>query len=190
MRRLLAVIFCFVIVFSIIGCKKSVEWNGKTEILADMMMAEDVTDRYYMVGMADHVFIGTVEKIERSVISKKADYEDCFSIYEIRVVQNLKGELKENIVCSKFGGFSSDGTMLLARLELPDGRTMIDTGLPKEGKTYIFIVYTQPDGSLRLSELFDDRECTDELIMEYKEYVENETPCERERFISDYERTN
>ena len=168
--------------------QREVVWNGETEYFANLLMVEDVSDPCVYVGLADYVFVGTVEQIDRIVLpDKRKQHEDGFSSYQIRVDQNLKGNLQTHVVCSKLGGLRSDGTMLLAAAEMPDGRILPDTGLPEPGKQYIFLAYAQQDGSLTLSELFDNRICSEALIEEYTDYVEHAVPNERQRFPSNYD---
>lgn len=71
-----------------------------------------------------------------------------------------------------------DLTMLLIAAETPSGELVMDSGLPEAGKQYVFLAYAQPDGSLTLSEIFDNREYNEELLAEYQDYVENEIPFE------------
>ena len=182
------IIVTMLFLFFISGCsRKTTEWDGKSEVFAELFMQIDVRDMYVYVGTVDHVFVGTVEEIERNIISEKSrKHEDGYSIYQIHVDENLKGELIEEIVCYKLGGFRKDGTMLLAAAETPDGQMIIDSGLPETGKQYIFLAYAQKDGSLVLSEIFDNREYNEDLRKEYMDYVDNEIPFERERFKSSY----
>lgn len=84
------------------------------------------------------------------------------------------------------GGLKNDGTMLLVAAETPNGNLIMDNGLSEVGKQYIFLAYTQQDGSLTLSEIFDNREYSEDLLVEYMDYVDNEIPYERERFVSTY----
>ena len=112
-----------------------------------------------------------------------------YSTYKIHVDENIKGELVDDIVCSKLGGFKKDGTMLLIAAEAPDGRMIMDNGLPEIGKQYVFMAYGQHDGRLTLSEIFDNREYDQILLDEYKDYVKNEIPQDRKRYPSDYQKT-
>lgn len=172
---------------SFAGCKKTVEWNGDTMVMASLYMAEDFSNYYRSVGMADNVFVGTVTEVISNVLplnSKK--HEDNFSSYKIHVDKNIKGELVEEVEARKMGGFKKDGTMLVVEAEMPTGVTIVDAGQPKVGRQYIFLAYAQKDGSLILSELLDDRECSDALIEEYMEYCANEIIFDRERFVSKY----
>lgn len=189
MKKILALIGCLVLLLGTVGCGGNVTWNGKTEILGYCTMVEDVSDPYLYAGLVDHVFVGTVEEIEKTVIPKKAkQWEDNFSIYRIRVDESLKGNLVETVECRKLGGFWKDGTMALICAEMPGGVMITDSGLPEVGKQYVFLAYSQPDGSLHLSELFDDRECDEALLSEYRDYVEHRKTVERERFSSKYDR--
>ena len=188
MKRISTVLFCLALMISLCSCStKTVEWNGKTECLAEILMITDFTNPYEYVGMVDYVFVGTVTDTERLVLpDKRKEHQDNYSTYKIHVDENVKGELVEDIVCSKLGGLNKDGTMLLIAAEAPDGSVILDNGLPEIGKQYVFMAYAQPDGRLILSEIFDNREYNQDLLYEYREYVENEIPYDRERFPSDY----
>lgn len=157
----------FWVIFALCGCApKTVVWNGDVEYYAHVTMAVDETDLYAYVGAADHVFVGTVEKIIKNVIPDRPEFsEEDLSFYKIKVDENLKGELVENIECSKHGGLKKDGTMMLL---FSDNK--YDSGLPQEGKQYIFLAYAQRDGSLMLSEFFDNRPYDEELLEEYLDY--------------------
>ena len=189
MKRIVLSLMILALSLSISGCSsKTVEWNGKTQELANVLMMEDVTDLYRYVGIVDYVFAGTVEEIEKNVIPVKSrKHEDSYSVYKIHVDRNLKGNLAEEIICSKLGGFKKDGTMLLISAEMPTGITIMDNGLPEQGKQYIILAYGQKDGSLTLSEIFDNREYDEALLKEYMDYVDNEIPYDRQRFPSKYE---
>lgn len=187
MKKSFSIILMILMSLVLVSCNKSVEWNGKTEELASLLMVEDISDPYAYVGMVDYVFVGTVEEIIDGILPNKIKaYEDSFSTYKIHVDQNLKGKLIEEIEVQKMGGYKKDGTMCLITAEMPDGTMIQDTGLPEEGKQYIFLAYGQPNGELHLSELFDDREYNEELLNEYIDYVENEIFNNRERFPSQY----
>lgn len=180
---ILSVLFC--ILFSMASCgAKTVTWNGDTEFYAHVNMVVDETNLYEYVGVVDYVFVGTVEEIVKNVIPDEPDSSDAdLSVYKIRVDENLKGELTENIECSKHGGFKKDGTMMLIFSDRSE-----DTGLPEIGNRYIFLAYTQPDGSLTLSEFFDNRQYSDELLQEYLDYCNNEVLFDRTRFVSNFDK--
>ena len=158
------------------------------EVQYNLIIVKDITDIKIHVGIVDYVFVGTVEKIEHNVIPASIkQHLDLYIEYKITVEENLKGNLVSEISCRKMGGFKKDGTMLLISAEVPGGRIILDNGLPETGKKYIFLAYAQPDGSLTLSELFDNCEYDEELLNEYIEHIDNEIPNERERFTSTYD---
>lgn len=188
MKKRIALLLALVCVLCLCltACNKHETWNGETECLGEVTMVFDFTNLYQYVGIVDYVFVGTVEEAEYNIPEKRTEYEQSFSKYQIRVDKNLKGELIETIRCSKMGGLIQDGTMLLVAVETPNGKMVMDSGLPEVGKQYIFLAYTQQDGSLTLSEILDNREYSEELLAEYLDYVDNEIPFERERFVSEY----
>ena len=186
------ILLCIIIValvsaFLIVASGDEVTWNGETECLGQLTMVLDFTNPYAYVGIVDYVFVGTVEGRDAVIPDKRTEYEQSFSKYSIHVDRNLKGELAEDIVCAKMGGLKKDGTMLLVAAETPGGELIPDSGLPEIGKQYVFLAYAQPDGSLTLSEIFDNREYDARLLAEYTDYVENEIPYDRERFVSEYD---
>ena len=184
MKRIITCAVCLLLVLVLTACTKNVTSNGNIENLAIVNMAFDCTNPYEYAGIVDYIFVGTVEGIESIIIDD--NYEHTDSIYKIHVDNNLKGELAENITCSKLGGLKKDGTMLLIVAETPNGDQIADSGLPELGKQYVFSAYAQPDGSLSLSEIFDNREYNEGLLKEYMEYIDNEIPFERDRFVSKY----
>ena len=189
MKRLFSFITIIVVMVSLSACgKTTVEWNGKTENMANLLMVSDITSLYEYVGLVDYVFVGTVEEIEHNVIPEKIkEHNDSYSEYRIIVDKNLKGNLVSEITYRKMGGFKKDGTMLLVSAEVPGGRIILDNGLPEVGRQYVFLAYAQPDGSLTLSEIFDNREYDEDILNEYMEYINHELPSDRERFASIYD---
>lgn len=184
MKKLTICFICLLLIFVLTSCSNNITWNGNIENLAIVNMTFDCSNPYEYAGIVDYIFVGTVEDIESIIISDNSDQTD--SVYKIRVDNNLKGELVENIICSKMGGLKKDGTMLLIVAETPQGELIADTGLPELGKQYVFSAYAQPDGSLTLSEIFDNREYNEALLEEYTDYIDHEIQFERERFVSEY----
>ena len=139
-----------------------------TEYYAHVNMVVDETNLYEYVGAVDYVFVGTVEEIVKNIVPDEPGSSDAdLSVYKIRVDENLKGELTENIECSRSK----------------------DTGLPESGNQYIFLAYAQPDGSLTLSEFFDNRQYSEDLFQEYLDYCSNEVSFDRTRFVSSYDKS-
>lgn len=192
MKKLFVLVLALVCVVLIsvvfaVSSGDEVTWNGETECLGQLTMVLDFTNPYVYAGIVDYVFVGTVEDRDVVIPERRTEFEQSFSTYHIRVDRNLKGGLAEEIVCSKMGGLKKDGTMLLIAAETPNGKLVLDNGLPEIGKQYVFLAYAQPDGSLTLSEIFDNREYDTRLLEEYTDYVENEIPYDRERFVSEYD---
>lgn len=189
MKKILLFVIVAVLVSAllIVSSGDDVTWNGDTECMGELLMVVDVTNPYEYAGIVDYVFVGTVEDRDAVIPNERTEYEQSFSKYQIRVDKNLKGELAESIVCSKMGGLNKDGTMLLVAAETPRGELILDSGLPQVGKQYVFMAYGQPNGSLTLSEIFDNRKYDEDLLEEYLDYVENEIPFDRERFVSEYD---
>lgn len=184
MRKLITVSMLWMILLN--GCAKTPKVIAPTDEIsyfAHVTMAVDETDPYVYTGTMDYVFAGTVKEVLRNVIDPKDRKDKGESCYAVHVERNLKGTLEEEIEVRKKGGVDRNGVM-----QLLESDSRKDTGLPIAGKTYIFMAYAQQDGSLLLSEFFDQRECSEELIAEYEEYIANEIPSERERFHSVYER--
>lgn len=180
--RLTALLYAILALF---GCSsKTVDWNGAVEYYAHVNLMVDETDLYAVVGAVDYVFVGTVEEIVQNVIPDEPDGSNDLSTYKIRVDENLKGTLVEQIECAKHGGFRKDGTMMLVFSD-----KSVDTGLPEAGNQYVFMAYAQQDGSLTLSEFFDNRPYDDALRQEYLNYCKNEIPFERTRFVSDFDQS-
>ncbi len=179
---------CIFLLFTA-GCTRTVQWNGEKAELAELYMVVDVTDGYAYTGMVDYVFVGTVTEVISDVLPTKAKkHEDSYSTYRIHVDENLKGNLTEEVVCSKMGGLKRDGVMYLVSAETPNGKMIMDLGLPELNRQYVFMAYSQPDGSLVLSEILDDRGYTEDVKKEYEDYIEHEIRFDRERFPSDYDK--
>ncbi len=68
----------------------------------------DETGLYRYAGAVDYIFVGKVREADTSITE-----DDDKSTYLIQVSENLKGELVEEVECSKHGGILEDGTMLL-----------------------------------------------------------------------------
>ena len=64
-------------------------------------------------------------------------------LLRIHVDKNLKGELAESVICAKEGGLRKDGTMLL----VASGEKK-DTGIPEDGRQYIFMANAQLEAKL------------------------------------------
>ena len=185
-KRCIATIFILICILALSSCSspKIIEWNGELEYY-HITMIYDETNMYETAGQVDYIFIGTVDEVLRNVVDyNTSDSMDTYSYYSITVNENLKGTLVDNIKCYRHGGYLKDGTLLYPRSD----RTENTNDIPKEGKTYIFMAFGQPDGELILAEFSGDVEYTDNNQREmYMDYIENEIPKEQVGFVSKYD---
>ena len=118
-----------------------------TRTLACVEWIYDVGDRNKVVGFHDYVFVGEVKKVVGTGYTQ-VDFSDGlrmfsqpYTQYEIRVIENLKGELAtdENITLRKHDGAYFFGK----RVSMMEG-----DNLPDEGECYIFICDADENGEL------------------------------------------
>lgn len=171
--------YLLIVFLGISGCSFSPSWNGKI-VYNHVTLTIDETNLYEYVGSVDYVFVGQV--VDAAYLIKDVDQK---STYQIHVVENLKGELVENIEVSKHGGLLKDGTMVLYESDF-----IQETGLPQVNETYLFMAFGQSDGSLLLSEFYGNVAYDETNYSEYKKYVENEIALDRKRFLSIYDCQN
>ena len=111
--------------------------------------AFDVSDKRKVVGFHDYVFVGEVKKVVGTGYSD-VDFSDGLKMfsqpytqYEVRVIENLKGELKtdRDIPLTKH-----DGAYLFGkRVSMMEG-----DNLPDVGECYIFICSADEEGELNI----------------------------------------
>lgn len=109
----------------------------------------DIGDENKVVGFHDYVFVGEVKKVVGTGYSD-VDFSDGLKMfsqpytqYEVRVIENLKGELKtdRDIPLTKH-----DGAYLFGkRVSMMKG-----DNLPDVGECYIFICSADEDGELNI----------------------------------------
>ena len=158
----------------------------------------DIGDKEKVVGFSDYVFVGEVKKVVGTGYTD-VDFSDGlrmfsqpYTQYEIRVIENLKGELvtDRDIPLTKH-----DGVYLFGKkVSMTEG-----DNLPDEGECYIFICSADEKGELHIGSLssFCDiylckaEEYTGEerAIEVYRDAVENMDESVRigERYKSKYE---
>ena len=160
--------------------------------------AYDINDKNKVVGFHDYVFVGQVKKVVGTGYTD-VDFSDGLRLfsqpytqYEIRVLENLKGELvtDRDIPLTKHDGAYFFGK----RVSMMEGDS-----LPDEGECYIFICTAGEDGELYIgnfSYFCDIYLCTaedytgkEELIDIYRDAVENMDESIRygERYKSKYQ---
>ena len=167
-------------------------------IVACVDWAFDVSDKRKVVGFHDYIFVGEVKKVVGTGYTD-VDFSDGmrmfsqpYTQYEIRVIENLKGELvtDRDIPLTKH-----DGTYPFSKsVSMMEGDT-----LPDVGECYIFICITDENGELNIgnfSSFCDIYLCKaeeytgEEIAIEvYRDAVENMDESVRygERYKSKYE---
>ncbi len=111
----------------------------------------DVKDNKAVVGKADYVFAGHVVSVDKIEYRNSLFVDNFIGLpkftgtpymqYTVQVTENIKGELitDETIIVYKQGGIAFDRHAFLA---------FENDFYPKEDEDYIFIAFTQNDGSL------------------------------------------
>lgn len=138
-RKLFYILLCTMIcTFTACGQKKtSEEKDLPIERIAGSYYV-DIYDPVALTSSADYAFVGNVVK------NNGCEYEDGerpYTNYDIRVIKNLKGELRTDIdiPITKRGGISVDGSCY---------EVYEDDLLPKEGDVCIFTAYGTEEGEL------------------------------------------
>lgn len=158
-----------------------------------------------VVGDSDYVFVGKVSKNTGTRYENPVPIEistgevkyigEAYTQYEVEVISNIKNDLVINkpIKIEKLGGIREDGSAY---------DVLEEDVLPEVGKTYVFVAYAQPDGSLLVSgansniefdesskELLNDKllENTEEY-KQYEDAVKNEiVPIDKVEMESRYD---
>lgn len=204
------ILVAILIVISVEGCGKETgidQSTNKAEIPTEMMQgsyAIDVDNPAEVVGSSDYTFVGYVDElidteymfpgfIETETGDKKTS--SPFTNYSITVLENIKGELPvgKSIPIQKDGGLAEDQSCYIIYER---------DSLPEVGKTYIFVIYTQRDGTLSISGpnsniLLDtqidikNRSSVDftnsDVFNTYLDAYKNQIVSERKRSVSIYE---
>ncbi|WP_200908906.1 cell surface protein [Enterococcus sp. RIT-PI-f] len=114
----------------------------------------DVENPEAVVGSGNYVFVGEVTELTGTTYEDDVPVErgdgtteyvgDAYTQYKVSVLSNIKNELVLNkeIPIAKHGGIREDGSAY---------DIFENDQLPEVGKVYVFIAYTQEDGSLLVS---------------------------------------
>lgn len=162
---------------------------------SDACYVANVNEPKEVVGWGDYVFVAKVEEELRTEynnvrVNGKGDKTGKpYTFYKIKVIENLKGNLKINdyIEYYKHGGVSYDGKSI----SLLEGDMLLEVG-----KYYILIAASDEDGrlgqgmpnsSIELNINNDDELSISDVYQAYKDYVQNEIAFDRKRFRSIYE---
>lgn len=152
--------------------------NGKVEY--ESVYIQEETNPYYQIGYADYVFVGKVIKENERFIT---DFGSPRTTYQITVIDNLKGNLQEDIEVIYPGGYNSEGTLILSR-----GDYIVDESLLDINKTYIFVGIGQSRGGILLQTLYTDTPYSEENKEKFMDYINNSEEVTRDRFHSKYEK--
>ena len=162
---------------------------------SDACYVVNINEPKEVVGWGDYVFVAKVEEELRTEYNNvrengKGDKTGKpYTFYKIKVIENLKGNLKLNdyIEYYKHGGVSYDGKSI----SLLEGDSLLEVG-----KYYILIAVSDEDGrlgqglpnsSIELNINNDDELSNSDVYQAYKDYVQNEIAFDRKRFRSIYE---
>ena len=132
------------------------------------------------VGAVDYVFVARINSIKKTLYS---DYEP-YTVYNITILENIKGNLLTDITLTQMGGISKSKKEYI----LPS-----DTKLLKQGKTYLILSYVpEYNGDLQINSNYNYIELNDskdELITRYQQAYKNEEVPEQKKdsFISKYD---
>lgn len=152
--------------------------NGKIEY--ENVYIKEETNPYYQIGYADYVFVGKVIKENERFMT---DFGSPRTTYQITVIDNLKGNLQEDIEVIYPGGYNSEGTLILSR-----GDYIVDESLLDINKTYIFVGIGQSRGGILLQALYTDAPYSEENKEKFMDYINNSEEVTRDRFHSKYEK--
>lgn len=123
----------------------------------------DVTDMQAVVDSVDCIFVGTVTDTNTLIF----DYDDPSEI-NVKVVENIKGDLPLETTVYKYGGHFINGNEVEYRVSDESF-----TPIPEVGRQYIFFAFKQADGKVMLSEYYGNIDYTGtEQVSEISRYVE------------------
>lgn len=145
------------------------------------------------IGVSDYVFVAKINKILRTEYKNPVEIEtglfskeivtDPYTVYEINVIENIKGNLKntESIEFMQYGGINEDGKSYTF---------FENSGLLNVGEYYILLVdvfndegdieTSDPNRIISLGNDYIDDE--NSIISKYKEAYKNEIIPEEETF--------
>ena len=144
-------------------------------------------DEEDFMGFNDHAFIGKVVSHLGSGEHIRGVNIDPYNLYEVEVIENIKGELKDKVVVETSCGYDKYGNFHAFEIDGEVGE------LPEVGEEYIFMTITQESGNLLVDipqtqikvENKSGRR-KGELINKYRRIYQNEKPYKRERLKTKY----
>lgn len=150
-----------------------------------------------VVGFADYFFVAKVIKTVNTEYRHPVLVETTegmkevsipYTIYEIRVLKNIKGELPidQDIKVTKLGGLMEDNSsIMLSEVDL----------LPETGKTYIIAASVQPNGEILISGDNTIQAVPDKMLSSnsidpfdtYTDFYKEEVIFQRKRYPSNFD---
>lgn len=135
-------------------------------VVMDAEYAFDLSDTEQLVGWADNVFVGKIQRIVNTV----NDDISPVTTYEVSVVENLKGELSGTVLVSHRIGYSH---LQRATFKFKNDNYM------KTSESYIIICrYDKEKGTYMVVPTYGDIKLEEntrkEQILDYKENIKNQ----------------
>lgn len=183
-KKIILLIICIIILGAIMGyisIKNNFYYNDKKSTISHAMRLYDTSNKELAVQMSDYIFVAKINSILKTDYRNPIETETSnnqkiiiktpYTIYEITVLENLKGNLIKNtpIEFVQYGGINEDGKSY----------TLLDnTPLLNVGEYYLLLVETLPvtkeieisDKNLMIP-LGNNYSSKIELINEYKELI-------------------
>lgn len=196
-RKIVLLLLILSVLIISFGCTKDLTKGEEYELLTssktpiNTIRASFSIDTYNLeevVGSTDYVFVAKVTSYKETIFDTPSEIPE--TVYLIKVIENIKGELvlNEEIELLKKGGLDK---------EYKYKHIYIDDILPQVDKYYIFCTYALESGEIRATAQNSNLEIENIENLEeetnYKNildaYENQKLEYERERFISKYDKT-
>lgn len=183
-----AIIGALVGVFTINHTENNKTYNGKPLYTSSAMQMYDTSTPEQAIGISDYVFVAKINKILRTEYTNRMKIEvgfaktktvsNPYTIYEINVIENIKGSLRTDIPIEymQYGGINEDGesyTFMNGGKLLNEGGyyiLMVGTWGDKYGET---IEVADPNRIVYLGDTYTPNEKSS-LVSEYKSAYQNQ----------------
>lgn len=186
-KKIILVIIIVILLGSVAGYLSTQNkqfYNGKRVWISHVSRSYDTSKPETAVNVSDYVFVAKVNKVLRTEYRNPVEVEigieqtiiqkDPYTIYEIEVVENLKGNLKTDkpIEFVQYGGINEDGKSY---------SMLADSSFLNVGDYYLLMVGVIPDtleieisDNNRMICLGNDLAKADNVINTYKELISSE----------------
>lgn len=138
----------------------------------------DMDNQKELVGLVDYVFVAEVLSVTESIYGERE--EDVKTVYNVRVLQCVKGELKidSEVEVMKAGGVAKDKESIICYEE---------DEMPIVNEKYVFFARVTKNGELLCSGKNTSIKYSEEKLEEVISSYENEIIYDRKRYKSKYE---